>query len=259
MGGPPANGYTLTMAGSLVGSRDVVALVLVILVCAVVQSVFGVGLLVFGTPTLLLMGYGFDQALAYLLPCSLAISALQLASRDGLRLDPLRRQFLVYTAPAVLASTLFVLLVLPAHTNLKPAVGVMLLATALLRAGRLRTRPKSGIRRHLTPLLVGLGLLHGATNLGGGVLTAMMSELHDTKEATRRQIAFCYGLMASIQLTVLAITKPDVQWNLLLPVLAATAFLAVGRRVFARTREVTYQHAMTGLIAAYGILLVTNP
>jgi len=237
-----------------------IALLLVILVCTVVQSVFGVGLLVFGTPTLLLMGYGFDQCLAYLLPCSLAISVLQLVTGDGFALDRLRRQFLRYTAPGVLAATLFVLLVLPADANLKPVVGAMLVVTAVLRAGPLREWLRARVRRHLTPLLVGLGLLHGATNLGGGVLTAMMSSLHDSKEATRRQIAFCYGLMASIQLVVLAITKSEgLHWNLLFPALSAVTFLAVGRRVFAATREVVYQYALTGIIAAYGCLLVLNP
>jgi uncharacterized membrane protein YfcA len=236
----------------------VVALLLVILICTLVQSVFGVGLLVFGTPTLLLMGYGFDQSLAYLLPCSLTVSALQLATGDGLRMDPLRRDFLRYTAPAVLGSTLFVLLVLPAHANLKPVVGTMLIVTAALRFGRFRDRLRAAIRRHLRVLLVGLGLLHGATNLGGGVLTAMMSSLHDSKQATRRQIAFCYGMMASIQVTVLAITGPDVSWNLLLPVVSTATFFIVGRRAFAATREVAYQYTLTAIIAAYGALLLLS-
>ena len=52
-------------------------LVAAVLAFSVVQSVFGVGLLVFGTPTLLLAGYSFEETLAYLLPCSMAISALQ--------------------------------------------------------------------------------------------------------------------------------------------------------------------------------------
>ncbi len=58
-----------------------VTVVVTVLVLAVVQSVFGVGLLVFGTPTLLLLGYPFDQVLAYLLPCSILISALQVRAR----------------------------------------------------------------------------------------------------------------------------------------------------------------------------------
>ena len=43
----------------------VLVLCLVVFVFAVIQSVFGVGLLVFGTPTLLLLGLPFDAVLAY--------------------------------------------------------------------------------------------------------------------------------------------------------------------------------------------------
>ena len=41
---------------------------LIISVLSIVQSLFGIGLLVFGTPTLLLMGYPFPNTLAILLP-----------------------------------------------------------------------------------------------------------------------------------------------------------------------------------------------
>jgi hypothetical protein len=66
-------------------------LVLVVVAFAVLQSVFGVGLLVFGTPTLLLAGFTFAETLGYLLPCSLVISVLQVVV--GGRLDSLRRGF----------------------------------------------------------------------------------------------------------------------------------------------------------------------
>ena len=86
----------------------VLVLCLVVFVFAVIQSVFGVGLLVFGTPTLLLLGLPFDAVLAYL-PSSIAISLLQVVGGGGFRLDPLRRQFLLLTAPLVLLGTLLIL------------------------------------------------------------------------------------------------------------------------------------------------------
>ena len=49
----------------------------VVAVFSVVHSLFGVGLLVFGTPTLLALGFPFEVAVANLLPPSFAISALQ--------------------------------------------------------------------------------------------------------------------------------------------------------------------------------------
>lgn len=196
--------------------KGMLVIALVVAVCALVQSVFGVGLLVFGTPTLLLMGYGFGQTLAYLLPCSLAISALQVGSGGGLRLDSLRRDFLLYTAPAVLAGTIVVLVALRSAVDVKPLVGAMLLATAFLRAGRLRQRMNAVVRQRQRPLLVALGVTHGLTNLGGGLLTVIVGSLYQRKDEIRRQIAFCYGLMASIQLVTLVVTTA-VRWNPWLP------------------------------------------
>ena len=54
----------------------------VIIVLAVVQSLFGVGLLVFGTPTLLLLGYPYQDALAILLPAPLVAVSDTLAVID---------------------------------------------------------------------------------------------------------------------------------------------------------------------------------
>ena len=42
------------------------------------QSVFGIGLLVFGTPTYLLLGYSFAETLSILVPVSITISFYQI-------------------------------------------------------------------------------------------------------------------------------------------------------------------------------------
>ena len=42
------------------------------------QSLFGVGLLLFGTPIFLLLGYNFESTLILILPVSITISLLQL-------------------------------------------------------------------------------------------------------------------------------------------------------------------------------------
>ena len=52
-------------------------LVSIIALFSIVQSMFGVGLLLFGTPTLLLLEYSYSETLWLLLPCSLTISLIQ--------------------------------------------------------------------------------------------------------------------------------------------------------------------------------------
>ena len=53
---------------------------LILLVLIIIQSIFGIGLLLFGTPTFLLLGYDFLNTLNFLLPISIIISFLQFIS-----------------------------------------------------------------------------------------------------------------------------------------------------------------------------------
>ncbi len=55
---------------------------LIVFVTSVMQSLFGVGVLLFGTPLLLLAGYPFLQSLLILLPISISINVLQILEVD---------------------------------------------------------------------------------------------------------------------------------------------------------------------------------
>ena len=50
---------------------------LIILLLSCVQSVFGMGILLFGTPTFLLLRYSFSETLGLLLPALFVISVAQ--------------------------------------------------------------------------------------------------------------------------------------------------------------------------------------
>lgn len=240
---------------------DISALIVVLVVAlyAVVQSIFGVGLLVFGTPTLLLLGYSFGETLAYLLPASIAVSVLQVAGSGGFRLDPLRRQFLIYTAPLVLVGAALILTV-GSGIDIRVVVGVMLLASGAIRlSGRLREVGERLIRRHLPASLTTLGIVHGLSNLGGGVLTLIAGSVYDDKHEIRRQIAFCYAMMAIVQLATLTITFEGtlVPWLVLaLPAVAALTYVAIGNRAFRAASQRAYQISLTALIIVFGVGLM---
>ena len=71
-----------------------------ILLTATIQSLFGVGVLLFGTPILLVLGYDFITALTILLPISLTINLLQV-SKDYRHIHlPFYRQILTCRFPA---------------------------------------------------------------------------------------------------------------------------------------------------------------
>ena len=225
------------------------------------QSLFGVGLLVFGTPTLLLLGVPFEAVLVYLLPCSITVSVLQVATSGGLTLEPIRKLFLIITAPSVLVATA-IALTLGSPRQIRAVAGAMLLLTAAIRLGGFQSLLAGFIRRHLTPFMLALGLLHGLSNLGGGILTVIVGSCYGDKGSIRRHIAFAYGAMASIQLAVVFLTtRPQPNWWLWasLPVLAGGIYLLVGQRVFLSARQWVYQFGLTAVILGFGLLLVTNP
>lgn len=235
-----------------------VELILIIVAFAAVQSVFGVGLLVFGTPSLLLLGYPFTEVLAYLLPASIVISLLQVLG-DGFELAPIRKQLLLYTAPTVLVMTALVVSQ-DLGLDIRPLVGVMLIVTAAIRViPPLREALSAFARRHLRWLLAGMGLIHGASNLGGGILTLLVSSVYEDKAVIRKHIAFGYLMMASIQVATLAITgwpAVDMRLWVLLPLVSAATYAVLGQRLFLATRQAVYQWSINLLVVSFGVLML---
>ncbi|MCW2691049.1 MAG: sulfite exporter TauE/SafE family protein [Mycobacterium sp.] len=239
---------------------QMIAMVAVVIVLAVVQSLFGVGLLLFGTPIFLLLGLPFEQVLGYLLPCSIVVSGLQVVTSGGLTLEPIRRQFLMITAPAVLVATGAAVALGTPH-QIRLIVGVVLLVTAISRVGRLQPVLRRTVGKHSRPLMLVLGIVHGWSNLGGGILTVIVGASFEDKVSIRRQIAFAYGSMAIIQLSVvMATVRPHLALGLwlLLPVIAGIVFLLIGQRAFQKARQRPYQLGLTGLILSFGALLVAT-
>jgi uncharacterized membrane protein YfcA len=243
----------VTTAGPLI-----VAIIATVASLAVVQSLFGVGLLLFGTPILLLLGLPYDVVLGYLLPCSIVVSTLQVATSGGLTLEPIRREFLMITAPAVLIATAAALIFGRPH-QIRIVVGVMLLVTAVTRLGRLQKWLRRVVQRQKRPLMLALGIVHGLSNLGGGILTVIVGSSYGDKVSIRRHIAFAYGTMAGIQLVVVLLTahpRLDMRLMLLLPLISAATYLLIGQRAFLVARQRAYELGLTGLILSFGVLLV---
>lgn len=234
-----------------------IVLPLIVAVFSVVQSIFGVGLLLFGTPTLLLLGLPFTDAIAALLPCSLAVDLLQL--RNGL---PANRAYLVtlitVTLPLVCVG-LLIALSIGQPEWLALLVGLMLLSLAVLRVSNLSRRIRGGMAQFQTPYMAGMGLLHGLSNMGGGMLVMLASSVSQEKEETRRLIAAGYSLFAATQLTTLYLLAPESfhAERLFLPLVAVSIYL-LGNLLYLRLEENAFQRLLTALILTYGVLLVTK-
>ena len=110
---------------------DYYILIIIILVLSFMQSVLGVGLLVLGTPTLLIMGFNFFDALSILLPSSIIISFLQtIESKEDYK--NFNIDFLLYCLPSVLVGLLLVIY-FENIINFKLFIGVMLIISGIMR------------------------------------------------------------------------------------------------------------------------------
>lgn len=230
--------------------------IVVILIFTIVQSVFGVGLLVFGTPTLLLLGHPFKEILSSLLPASIAISLLQLRGAplpDRFFLS----QFVVWCL-LPLAIALVLVLQLGMMVNLNLAVAIALAGFAVVRiSARVRERTEVWMAQHMRGWLVLMGLVHGLSNLGGGPLVILAAYRHKHKEKIRQFVAFCYASFAAIQLAMMALLSPELfGWHQLVSAsVSAVVFLLVGQRFFRWVPPSVFDHMLTILVGAYAVIL----
>ncbi len=236
-----------------------VDILLTVIATAIIQSVFGVGVLLFGTPILLLLGYDFVDALSVLLPISLTINAFQILKHYRyLDLD-FCRKVLLYTIPLVVA---FLFIAINGKININLIVGLFLVFVALKNT-------LTPVANLLTPLmrqeklyLACMGLVHGLTNLGGALLTAIVHHKHYDKHTTRVTIAVCYAGFAFFQLIILFFMGREFEFSYSENVF----FLQTGVIVFLFTEELVYSELdndkyntfFAAFLLASGVLLITK-
>ena len=232
-------------------------LVVTVLLFAVVQSLFGIGLLVFGTPTLLLFGYSFEETLAFLLPSSILISLAQ-ALRGREHLGEMRRSIVLYCVPFIVGGLSLVLTGLAAF-DVKMLVGLALLLTALTRLSDRSRQVLAGLlEKNTRPYLALMGLVHGLSNMGGGFLTILVTTLHDDKERVRANVSYAYFVFALSQIGVLVLLRPGVFTiqGLILAALAFATYSTVGQLLYVKSSRPVYHHLITVFMLAYGLVLV---
>ena len=226
---------------------------LVVGLFSVVQSVFGVGLLLFGTPTLLLLNYSYVEALWILLPASLTISLTQILYG----VQQIHNQWRVYllTLPALVAGLVLVV-IRSEQFDMSKIVGSALILICLIRfSSRLRNHLTSIIRMHINSYYVGMGVVHGLSNMGGGLLSVLISSLYRDKEEVTANIAHVYAIFAISQIVVLFFLGFSNRESLSFSYCGLALFLFLISRPIARSIDnKKFELLFTVIIALFGIL-----
>ena len=235
---------------------ELVILLLVVSFFTIVQSVFGVGLLVFGTPTLLLMGYSFPETLSYLLPPSIIVSFLQVY-KGWNQIVLYRFNVIIYILPMVVIGLLLAMYYF--KFNLHLIIGLMLLLTSLTRLSEMLNKHiESYLCSNFKAGFLFTGIIHGLTNLGGAPLVIITNGIYKKKKEIQPNIAYAYLFMASSQVITLFIIKEFIFTFevLLLSLASGIIFLFLGKHIFEVTSDKLYYNIMSFFILVYGFLLI---
>lgn len=232
--------------------------ILVAVMCvAAVQSIFGVGVLLFGTPILLLLGYDFITILLVLLPVSLAINAVQVA-RHHTHID--HAFYLKVLSLCIPCIMIFLFVVTRVPMNIGAVVGLFLIVVAVKSLSpRVHRAIESLVRWERTYFVV-MGVIHGLTNLGGSLLTAIIHSKHYPKDAARTTAALSYGTFALFQLITLGLAlkafpaSPEAVAAYMMAGLLV--FVAMERCVYAKLSTEKYHAVFSGFLLCSGIVLL---
>lgn len=231
----------------------------VILFLSIVQSLFGVGLLLFGTPILLSFGYQYEEALLFLLPASAAISWSQVYDfRHEKLTEGYRKSFFIFCFPALLLGML-VTSRLDFKYEIKILIIIMLTFTLILRTkAKLFVKLQHFIRQNLRKSLTFMGLIHGLSNMGGSILTPLASSLNSQKSKVVAGVSFAYAFMASFQIIVLLFISKFhfTPIHLWCPIISLSARYLLGKKVYHFTSEKLYLQLINIFILANAILLI---
>lgn len=224
---------------------------------SIVQSIFGTGVLLIGTPILLILGYDFQFALIILLPTSLLINLSQLINKYNHVDFIFFKNLVLWSIPQVVVFLYFISFNV---LNINLFIGILLIIFALKDIFPQVQKSLNNIIRFEKIFLILTGIIHGITNLGGALLSAAVYNKNLSKIETRSTIAACYLTFAVFQIItlILFIDNKDffIMFNLRYWILGLILFLLTEKFIFSLINEKNYSRFFTIFILAIGILIL---
>ncbi len=233
-------------------------IMLIIVLTSAIQSMFGVGVLLFGTPLLLLFGHQFVDVLILLLPISLIINTLQIVQHHAQIDFKFYQKILCLTLPPV---AIFLFLVTHLRINIGIIVGLFLLLIAFKEFSPVIARIINRMMQHEVVYFVSMGVVHGLSNLGGSLLTAIVHHKNYQKDVARVTIAAAYGTFAVVQLATLCLFSEQsinvsLNQNLIYLSVGGIVFLLMDATFYRQVDSSKYRHIFALFLAVSGLVLI---
>ena len=232
---------------------------LILLVLIIIQSIFGIGLLLFGTPTFLILGYDFFNTLNFLLPISIIVSFLQFISLKT-KFKKIIFDFNFYCIPFLILFLIFALN-FKEVLNFKFYVTIILIISSILALKRnIFFLKEKLILKYKKVILIFIGLVHGLTNMGGGFLSIFSSLINNNKKYARHFISYGYLTMGVIQYFILLFFEYEsLDFSKIYYVLLAFLLYFPSQEIFKKVNNVLFRKTINFIALFYGlIILITN-
>jgi uncharacterized protein len=231
-------------------------IIIVIIITSIIQSFFGVGVLLFGTPLLLLLGYPFFESLLIVLPVSASINLGQIL-KDYRHIDfKFYKNILLFSIPFIILCLFLVDKVL---LNVSIYIGLFLIFIALKEHIKLFKDIMNKILSYNKIFYIIIGVVHGITNLGGALLTARVFHANLNKFQKRATIAISYMTFAIFQIiTVLFLDYDFGNSNFIYIIIGLFVYITVNRFLFHRITDLKYDKLFSVFLIITGLLLIFN-
>jgi len=233
---------------------------LILLVLIVTQSIFGIGLLLFGTPTFLILGYDFINTLNFLLPISITISFLQLINSK----IPFKKIYFDYNLFCLPFLVLFLITALNFKDilNFKIYVSIVLIISSIFALKKSIFFPlKKNFLKYKKIILIFIGSIHGLTNMGGGFLSIFSSVINNKdKKYTRHFISYGYLIMGILQYTILLFLEhKNLSFSKIYYVFLVLIIYFPSQKIFKKVNNILFSKIISIIALLYGaIILVSN-
>ncbi len=227
---------------------------LIISIFCFFQSVFGVGLLLLGTPTFLLMGYNFFEVLNILLPYSILISFLQISSSKNKSFE-FSKKIIQFSIPFLIIG-LASIEYLQNKINFMFFISIVLIIFSIINIINLREE-KFKIRNINFALIV-LGVIHGLTNLGGTLLSILASNLNKDKNIIRYKIASGYFIFAIFQLIFINIFYVKINFIYLKFIWIPILIFLISQYIFNKIENILFYKLLNIFTLIYGFYIFLN-
>ena len=233
--------------------------IVVIFFLITIQSIFGVGLLLFGTPSFLLLGYDFANTINILMPVSITISALQffkskISDRNFIK------EYNLFCLPFLI---IFLILALKFKyfLDFKFLVALLLIFSSalILNKSKFSSFKKKFFKLKKMVLIV-IGCVHGMTNMGGSFL-AIYSTLvsKNIKEIARYYISHGYLIMGILQyITVLFLSFKFLEFTKLYYVFFAIIIYFPAQKIFKNINDKKFSKYINLIAFIYGMLILIS-